>query len=60
MDDLREQYDEIIRDRADAFMKAVTIAIIKENADEYEALNREAKKFRASDTYQEKKRNLIH
>ena len=59
MDDLREQYDEIIRDRADAFMKAVTIAIIKENADEYEALNREAEKFRASDTYQEKKRNLI-
>ncbi len=59
MDSLKEQYDDAIRERADAFMKAVTIAIIKENADEYEALEKETEKFRASDSYQEKKWSLI-
>ena len=59
MDSLKEKYDDAIRERADAFMKAVTIAIIKENADEYEALEKETEKFRVSNAYQEKKWSLI-
>ncbi len=59
MDDLKGQYDQAVRERADAFMKAVTIAIIEENAGEYEELKKKTEDFHVSADFQKKKWNLI-
>lgn len=59
MDDLKRKYEEAVRERADAFMKAATIEIIDKNATEYDELKKQAEGLRLSDEFQEKKRTLI-
>ncbi|MEL7655670.1 MAG: hypothetical protein AAGU75_07165 [Bacillota bacterium] len=59
MDDLKRKHNEAVSERADAFMKAVTIAIIKENADEYEDLKKETGDFHVSPEFQKNKGNFI-
>ncbi|HML35804.1 MAG TPA: DUF4367 domain-containing protein [Bacillota bacterium] len=59
MNDLKGKYEEAVRERADAFVKAATIEMIGQNAAEYDELKKQAEELHLSDEFQEKKRTLI-
>jgi hypothetical protein len=59
MSDLKNEYDAAVRERADAFMKAATIAMIRENTLEYEKHKHGAENIRLSEEFLEKKAMLI-
>lgn len=59
MSDLNNEYDAAVRERADAFMKAATIAMIRENAQEYEKHKHGTETILLSEEFLEKKTALI-
>lgn len=59
MGDLKKKYDDAVRERSDAFMKAVTISIMEESAEEYEELRKNAEELHLSDEFLERKRNIL-
>ncbi|QOX64769.1 DUF4367 domain-containing protein [Anoxybacterium hadale] len=59
MNDLKNEYDAAVRERADAFMKAAAIAMIRENTLEYEKHKHGAESIRLSVEFLEKKTALI-
>ncbi|MDF3002290.1 MAG: hypothetical protein K0Q48_2409 [Bacillota bacterium] len=59
MSDLNNEYDAAVTERADAFMKAATIALIRENILEYEQHKHGAETILLSEEFLEKKAALI-
>ena len=59
MSDLNNEYDAAVRERMNAFMKAATIAMIRENEQEYEIHKHGAETFLLSEEFLEKKAALI-